>query len=117
MARDRDDAHERKGVSDRKTDGRSDIDQGAYDDGNPGPREPGEGVYLEQPGRQGEGAVPEDETLGQTPDGSAQADKAHNRGADGGRARGNQYGNNGGEKYGGGGAHGGTRGDPERPTP
>ena len=112
---DRDDKANRSADSaahgDSKTDGRSDIDQGAYDDGNAGPRTEGEGVYREGQDREGQ------ETLGQTPDDEADGAKGRDRGADGGGARANRYGNTGGERYGGGGPNGGTRGDPERPTP
>ncbi len=96
---------------DRKHDGRSDIDQGAYDDGNADLRVENDGVY-------GGGSPGTDaqESLGQAPDDSKGAD-TQPRGADGGRARGNDYGNAAGDSYGGGGKNGGTKGDPKRPAP
>jgi len=97
---------------DRKHDGRSDIDQGAYDDGNADLRIENEGVY-----RSGTPGQDAQESLGQSPDETEAAGDQRERGADGGRARGNSYGNAASDKYGGGGENGGTRGDPKRPTP
>lgn len=76
---DRSDREPRTDGDEHKTDGRSNIDQGPYDDGgDPGPRD---------------------------------------RGADGGKARGDKTGDSGGDRYGGGGPNGGTRGDASRPRP
>ena len=107
-------AQDRDGLRspDRKHDGRSDIDQGAYDDGNADLRIENEGVY-------GSGSPGQDaqESLGQSPDESEAGGSQPERGADGGRARGNDYGNAAGDAYGGGGPNGGTKSDPKRPTP
>ena len=97
---------------DRKHDGRSDIDQGAYDDGNADLRIENEGVYgTGSPGGDAQ------ESLGQSPDDSEAGGSQRERGADGGRARGNDYGNAASDAYGGGGKNGGTKGDAKRPAP
>lgn len=88
-----------------KTDGRSDIDQGAYDDGNPGERTSGEGVYRED---QAGAAQPDADALDQGSENDTRVNP-RDRGAEGGRARGDGYGNTGSERYGGGGPNGGTR--------